>query len=780
MNSPAPRTAAVVSAFVLAAVCAFAVVVVRRGGGGHVPPPGRCEVSSTRALTTEASDRVVGMTHHEGHLWALALRRGPAGTTAQLVRSASGRSAPVTVATAALVGAAAVAGPVVTGRSVAFATAAGPVVRATAFDGRAARSAEFPRGEQPAGRPAVTARLSLTTEADGSLAVAAHWGGAFGTRRLHQRDTRESPELGPLRRDRFDAPALAVLGDALVALHERRVGAFTDDTTGDSRLEAAAFPAGPFDVATAREVVLSTSANSHDARLAAADASAVALWRDGDRLLAARLDATPTQLTAGAPPLEWRAAGGAHHDLAAGGACAVAAWDRDGSIVARGIDLHGAGAVAASEAAVRPRGAVNDLRLARVGDGFVAVAVTTRSLQAWRVTVDAACAPTLAPLAWPGPVVSRPGLRLIAVSGDATGATVLSTLDPVDAPATLVSRVDLDAAFVVGPVVSERVPQPVIAGTRQDAHIALVAGPYRGTVRVQRLGDAADDDEPGEDVLLRLARGARVALVASARLHRIWVADRSDADSNAFHAPYSLVLHSVIDTLEDGPRTEIATASPPAAGFSSASLHRLDAAESGRPAWALIASPAPSPAAGAAPALEGAWAFLFDVSDRPVVRRVTDGSPWPHAAALLPAALRTSHDRVEAVAWRGTSLAAIVTGPRAGVRLVTGDPFTETLRDVPLATTAPTMVRGATVLPSREGWMTFWLDVTHPAPTLHDRRFDPRGGALGAADQLGEFLRLDERALSTALAAAVTAPDEFAVAIPTPHGVRVAEVRCSR
>ncbi|MDP3219881.1 MAG: hypothetical protein Q8S73_37625, partial [Deltaproteobacteria bacterium] len=675
-------------------------------------------------------------------------------------------------------GAATVAGPVVTGRSVAFASAAGPVVRATAFDGRAARATEFPRGEQPSGRPAVTPSLSLTTEVDGALTVAAHWGGAFGTRRLHQRDTRESPELGPLRRDRFDAPALAVLGDALVALHERRVGTFTDDSTAGTRLEAAAFPAGPFDVATARDVVLSTSAGARDARLAAAEASAVALWRDGDRLLAARLDATPTQLSAVAPPLAWSAAGGAHHDVAAAGACAVAAWDHDGSIVARGIDLRGAGAVAASEVAVRPRGAVDDLRLARVGDGFVAMAVTTGSLQAWRVTLDAACAPTLSPLAWPGPVAPRPGLRLIAVSGDATGATVLSTLDPVDAPATLVSRVDLDAAFVIGPAVSERVPQPVVAGTRQDARIALVAGPYRGTVRVQRLGDAADDDEPGEDVLLRLARGARVGLVASARLHRIWVADRSDADSNTFHAPHSLVLHSVIDTLEDGPRTELATAAPPAAGFSSVSLHRIDPADAGRPAWALLASPAP--AADTPPALEGAWVFLFDGSDRPVARRVTDGSPWPHAAALLPAALRTSHDRVMAVAWRGTSLAAIVTGPRAGVRLVTGDPFTETLRDVPLATTAPTMVRGATVLPSREGWMTFWLDVTHPAPTLHDRRFDPRGGALGAADRLGEFLRLDEQALSSALAAAVTAPGEFAVAIPTPHGVRVAEVRCSR
>ena len=90
------------------------------------------------------------------------------------------------------------------------------------------------------------------------------------------------------------------------------------------------------------------------------------------------------------------------------------------------------------------------------------------------------------------------------------------------------------------------------------------------------------------------------------------------------------------------------------------------------------------------------------------------------------------------------------------------------------------MARGATVLPTRVGWIAFWLDVTHAAPTLPDRLFDARGQALGAPDRLGEFLRLDEQALSAALAATTAGPDGFAVAIPTPHGVRVAEVRCAR
>ena len=776
MISPPPRVAVVVSAFVLAAVCAFAIVVVRRGGGGYVPPPGRCEVSSTRALTSEASDRLVGLTSFEGNLWALALRHTATGTVGQLVRSASGRSAPLTVAITPLADPGAVAGPVVSRRSVGFVSATGSAVRATLVDGHVARTSELPHGEQPPGRDERSLRLALDTEADGSLTVAAHWGGVFGTRRLHQRDTRESPGLGPVRRDRFDAPALAVLGDAVVLLQEHHVGNFVDDTLTGRSVDALAFPAAPFDPAISRATVLTNSATAGDARLAVTATAAVTLWRDGVRLLATRLDVSPTELVALAPPIEVVVGAGPHHDLAAATSCALAVWDHDGAIVAKGLNLAGSGFVAATESTAHASAAIGDLRVARVGEGFVIVAIGSGSMQGWRVAVDATCAPSLTPLALPPMRAPQTGLRLIAVSGDATGATVLTTRDPVDAASTLVTRLEIDAGFAIGTPVSEQIAQPVSVGTRQDARIALVGGPVRGTVRVQRLGDSDDDDEPGEDILLRFARGERLALVASTVRHRIWIADRSDARSNGFHSPHSLVLHSVIDTLEDGPRTEVATSMAPEAAFSSIALHRLEATEVGRPTWALVTAPDPS----ASPALEGAWAFLFDGADRPITRRVADGSPWPNAAPLLPLALRSPHDHVAAVVWRGPVLAAIVTGPRAGVRLVTGDPFSESLRDVPLGATVPTMVRGATVLPSQDGWIVFWLDVTHAAPTLHDRRFDIHGRAIGAPDKLGEFLRLDEPALNSGLAATNLARDEFAVAIPTPHGVRVAEIRCSR
>jgi len=783
MNSRLPRSAVVAAAFVIAAGCALVVALVRHGGGGHVPPPGRCEVSSTRALTPDASDRIVGIAHHQGTFWALAVHRSGASRVAQLLRSTSGRDAPAPVATSAITAGSAVVGPVFVPDGVAFAAAAGPVIRATAFNGRTARSVELPRGESPLGRDGVTPRLSLTTEDDGTLTVAAHWGGRFGTRRLHARDTHESIGLGPRRRDRFDAPALTALGDSLLVLHERRIGTFTDDTSPASSLEAVAFPAGPFDPAPPRDVVVSSTGGAAP-RVVSVEGGAVALWHEGARLVAARLDVTGAAVTVSQSPVAIEADSSDRYDLAAGaGACAAAvvAASREfpSTVKVHGLRVDGttlvdAGSLTSSDAGMAD---TNGLHIARVGGGLVLVALfSDHSVRAWRLDLSATCVPTMSPLPLPTAPIHGAGLRVIALSGDATGATLLLSRDPLDATTTEVTRVEIDPAFHVAAPVTEAVPQSVTAGARYDARIAMVAGPSRGTVRAQRLGDPGDDDEPGEDILLRQARGERIAMYASAERHRIWIADRSDDRSNPFHPPHAVVVHSVIDTLEDGPRTEVATAAPPEAEFATVALHRFEAPAADRPAWALVTAPEPAAQHG----LDGAWVFLFDPRDEAIARTAHDDSPLPNAAPLLPAAMSSPRDRVSSVAWRGTTLAAVVSGPRAGVRLVTGDPFTGSLRDAPLCDTPATMIRGATVLPHGDGWIAFWLDVTHPQPTLRDRRFHSDGSPRGAPETLGEFLHLDDAALPTSLPATTVTADEFAVAVPTPHGVRLAEVRCTR
>lgn len=775
MNARPPRTAAVAVAFALAAAGTFVVFLVRQGTGGHAPPPGRCEVGSTRALTPDATGRVVGLAQHRGSLWALSVERVGGARVARLLRSTSGREAPTPVATTAFPEGATVDGPIVVDGRLTFVTAAGPVLRATSFDGRAARSVEFPRGEAPPGRTEHTPGVSLASEADGTPAVAVRWGGRFGTRRLHLRDTRESPGLGPLRRDRFDAPALAVLGDSLVALHERHVGTFVDDTRTSTQLEAVAFPVGPFDPTPPRDALVATSDHLSGARLAPVDGAVIALWADHLHLEAARVDVSPSGVVVDAARVTIESDPVSHHDLAAGrGPCALAVWGMGTSLLASALRAHDATVTSTPETSI-PVQSIDDLRAARVGDGVAVVSLGGASLQAWRVDLDAStCTPTLTPLALPATTVRGEGLRILGFSGDATGATLLATRDPADAASTRVTRIDIDPSFRVAPPVTELVPQSVGVGARFDAQIALVAGPSRETVRLQRLGDAGDD-EPGEDVLLRHALGRQLAMTASAARHRIWVADRSDASSNTFHPPHAVVLHSVIDTLEDGPRTEVATGAPPEASFASAMLCRLPAAPEPA-AWALVTSPDPQ----ARPGLDGPWAFLFSRDDVPVRRAIDDGSPFAHGAPLLPGALRSSRDRVSPVAWRGPTMAAVVSGPRAGVRLVTGDPVRESLRDVPLCDTPASMIRGATVLARADGWVAFWLDVTHTAPTLRVRRFDARGVPSGAPETLGEFLHLDEASLPSSLAASVMGTDEFAVAVPTPHGVRLAEVRCAR
>ncbi len=780
MNSRLPRTAVVAAAFVLAAGCALVVVLVRHGGSGHAPPPGRCEVSSTRALTPDAADRVVGLTHREGTFWALALHRQGASRVAQLLRSTSGREAPTPVATSTVTDGSAVVGPVLVPDGVAFVAAAGPVLRATAFNGRSARSIEFPRGEAPAGRDGLTPRLSLTTEDDGALTVAAHWDGRFGTRRLHARDTRESAGLGPRRHDRFDSPALTAINDSLLVLHERRIGTFTDETSTASSLEAVAFPAGPFDPAPPHDALVSL-ASATAPRLRSVEGTAVALWRDGVRLVATRIDVTPTTVAVSPTPVEVASHVGNRYDLAAGaGACAVAVMAGAGantSITVHGLRAEGWSLVDAGSAATSVGAPpIDDLRVARVGGGVVMVALSDNALRSWRADLSPTCTPTVSPLSLPTAPLHGAGLRVIALSGDATGATLLLTRDPLDAASTQVTRIEIDPSYAVAAPVTEAVPQSVTEGARYDARIAMVAGPSRGTVRAQRLGDPGDDDEPGEDILLRQARGERIAMFASAERHRIWIADRSDERSNPFHPPHAVVVHSVIDTLEDGPRTEVATAAPPEAAFATVALHRFESPVSNRPAWALVTAPEPT----APHNLDGAWAFLFDPRDEPIARTAHDDSPIPNAAPLLPTALRSPRDHVSSVAWRGTALAAVVSGPRAGVRLVTGDPFNGSLRDTPLCDTPAAMIRGATVLPHGDGWIAFWLDVTHPQPMLRDRRFNADGSARGAAETLGEFLHLDEASLPPSLPATTGAADEFAVAVPTPHGVRLAEVRCSR
>ena len=135
----------------------------------------------------------------------------------------------------------------------------------------------------------------------------------------------------------------------------------------------------------------------------------------------------------------------------------------------------------------------------------------------------------------------------------------------------------------------------------------MAAGRARGSVMLRRVGDPGDRDEPGEDLLLRAMRGVDVALEASAARRRVWVADVSGAEETPFGPAGAVVIHSAIDTLEDGPRTEVRTATVPEADFPRMTLGPRDVDGLRGATWSGSSGPSCVP---------GAWASRHDRDDQ--------------------------------------------------------------------------------------------------------------------------------------------------------------------
>ncbi len=764
MNIPRLPVARIVSALVLAGVSAFAVAVVRSGGRAHAPPAGRCEVASTRAITSDASDRAVGVLREDSATWVLIAH----GRTARLLRVSGAREAPATVMDVPLADPAAVSGPLRTDRGVAFVTGQPGGVRAHWVDGRAGHDADFPRGEVLSARATAVPRVSAAIEDDGTLTALAQWGAAGGTRRVHLRDTHESPGLGPRRRDRFVAPSMALAGAAAVVADVRRMGAFEDDTTTGERLELVVFPAGPFDTARPAMAVLADAPAVGRPSVAALDDRTVAVvWRQGRTVRVARATVGPGHVEAGAAENIGEVDEDSPTAVAPlGPDCALIAWAAGGALVAR---RHCGGVPgAAQEVRVPVAAAVTRLVAARCGAGaLLAAATAAGAVTLWRVDGSTA-PPALTASAVPTATWATHGLGALSLAGDASGATLVRAGVPRPDGNTPVQTVAYDALGSAGAAKEFVVPHAIAAATRLDAAVTVVGGPARGTLRLQRLEDQADEG-PGEDLLLRGAVGRDTAMAASLDRHRVWAADVNDVSDDPLHARGSVVVHSAIDVLEDGPRTEAVTGVAPEATFGRVFLHRMASASA---TWTMLGS-----GANDGTSLRGPWAFRFDAHDRPA-GTPSATSPFAGATPLLPPALRTNLDRIGAVAWSAAAFAAIVSGPRAGVRLVVGD-ATQVRADGALTDEPPTMVRAATVVPAGSGWATLWLDVTTASPVLRVRRFDAAGRPMGAALTLGEFISMDEDALGTALAAAPGRGGALSAVVPTRHGLRIADVVCA-
>jgi hypothetical protein len=292
---------------------------------------------------------------------------------------------------------------------------------------------------------------------------------------------------------------------------------------------------------------------------------------------------------------------------------------------------------------------------------------------------------------------------------------------------------------------------------------------------LQRVGDRDDDGEAGEDLLLRDLRGVDATVLASAALRRVWVADVAGDQEAPMRPARSVMVHSAIDGLEDGPRVEFPTALPPSVEVERVTLDAVTVSRDGQSVRAF-ASTMSGGVAGPS-CVPGAWAFWRRaVGEAPLPLRAP-GAPLAHGRALVPEADASCGDLVLAVSWKATRVAAVVRGVGFGVRLVAGDIDAGEPRFAPLEP-AGVRVLGATLARTADGLVALWTVRRNGSAALRYRLFSDEGEARSLAGDLGELLAAEDDARSSRMAATATGPRELAAALATTHGPRLFQVRC--
>ncbi|MBI5516437.1 MAG: hypothetical protein HY909_21820 [Deltaproteobacteria bacterium] len=523
-------------------------------------------------------------------------------------------------------------------------------------DGRAVREFPFPRGELPRGRAAHIPAVHLAAERGGALSALLRFPQPYGVVRVHTQDVGEAPLRTPLRPDRWSHAAMALVGDQAVVVQRRERRAFFGDATLGAGLELATTPTSPW--STAPLAVTPFGENGEAPQVAALGdgptAGVAIVWRTVREVLYAFAPRAPegTAWTVGAaralplPP-------GTLALAPLGATCGAVAVSLDDKVHLSPLDASRGrhGAVVTWDPGPDPEG----VQVVRGGDRTWLATRSASGVRVAEVVPDARCGLSLREVALPGGLRAR--ARMAGFAGDETHAVLALTDQRPDAAETTLEFVTLDArgeALLAPP--REACRQGVTAISLLGS-VVVAAGRGPPGLLLRRMNDP--DEERYDDLLLRASVGEEVTLVASASRRRVWVTDRSDGRPSPFGPPRAVVLYSAIDTLEDGPRTEVRTAVPYSAEFHRTTL--ADTLEGPEPRWAMTWSRSTDE-----PCIPGTWAALTDANDAPVALRGADG-PWAHARALRPEA--TCEDRVAAAAWRGTRVTALLATGRGGLVL---------------------------------------------------------------------------------------------------------------
>lgn len=786
---PDTRKKALVAVVMLTAAAGVARLVLHFADRPTGLPPGRCEVETTSAVTTELRDQPRAVMVHEGFTWVLvtAPEAPPPRVGVRVVRIPP-RGPGAVMFSGHARSAEAVTGFVMTPEGPAFAVADGRDVKLRVFRESAPnqpREVAFPRGESPPGRDALTPALALTQDETGVTSALARWPSPYGVHRLHTRDTRESVAYTPRRRDRWHAPDVSVQGEVVYVAQERAVGNFTDASVTRTEVELAWMDAQPAVAALRAVIPLARGAQGHTPRVCALDATdtsrgVAVVWRDEAGVSAARVGRPE-------PGRVWQAEGTlrvaddramrAHTlDVAPAGACGhLAAWLRGDALVAHVFDLTAGRAGAEATVAIGPSGEENAARVRaeRTQNRTFVATDTAQGVKVYEAVMTPGCALTLRAVALPA---TGTGARMVGFAASGDRAVLSYALTPAGAPEARVGLVTLwdDGRAAVGRAAAV-VPMGAVDMTLLDGNVPVIVGPAHGSVQLLRLDDPGDDDEPGEDLLLRGMRGAELAIASSFPLKRVWVADVAGDEENDFGPPGAVVVHSAIDGLEDGPRTEVRTSVAPEAEFARITL------DAGAGAWATTGSGGvATPDTGAC--VPGAWVSLrARVDDRPITfTPAPQDSPWPWARALVPADVRACGDRVQSIVWNNSFVAATLRGERLGARLALGDVTAGEVRTVALDERQGAQPRVASVARAGAGYLAVWLEGASRSPSLRYRMFAQDGSARGAVGVLGEITESPSDTLDAVdgMPLAHAGGDRWVTVMRTIHGPRVAKLKC--
>lgn len=780
-----------VSAGVVAAAVTVAVWAVVRGGAPATLPPGRCDVTSTVSASVDATERCLSVARDASFAWVLLIapKEGATdGTVRVRVARVPDEGSTSIVHTSEAPSAEAVSGLVRVPDGFAFAVARRESVTAYVISpAGTVRERPFPRGEAPAGRASLTPSIALTAARDGALSVLARYPAPFATVRLHDRDVRESDAWTPRREDAFRAPDVAIARDAVLLAQEHVAGSFSG-SPAKSSVELVALDPSPAHPDLRSTVTLNREGtNGSHPRVALLDpnasgAGAVIVWRDDHGIAATR--ALPAADRAWRPRESMRVldAQGPETSVtgdldvsSTGALCAsVAAWRSGDDLAVRAFDLARGLTGEITRVRLPANNATARIRMERTGSRTLLVADGTEGPKVFEATVTDACALAVNPVALPANA-SAAGVRVAGVATSANVAVLGLTRAATDAAESALTFVTIPALATqparLAPA-AVTLHQGVSELTMFAGDVPVAVGRARGSVMLQRIDGAHDEDGPGEDLLLRGMRGVDLAVDASATLHRVWVADVAGDEETAFGPPRAVVLQSAIDVLEDGPRTEVRTATVPYADFARITLSALS--NGADAAWGATLS-----ASTGGDCVAGAWATIRNADDRALPPTTPSReSPWPHAVPLVAQSDRRCGDRVLTAHWEGTRIAATLAGEQVGTRLVTGDVRTGATRANPLDSSASARVRLASVTPATNGLLALWLDGDARSPALRYRMFSRDGDARTDAVTLGEVTEAPGESAPGESIPLAGEGEHYVAALRTVHGPRIARLSC--